>query len=267
MARPRRRFGQHFLTNPRILDRIAAALDPAPGDAVLEIGPGKGTLTGALLRRGARVTAIEVDRDLGRDLRARVPALRLVEGDALKLDWIALMADQGPAWLLTGNVPYNITSPLLEKALTPPRPGRIVFLVQREVADRVTSRHATAAYGALTIGVQSVARAERLFTVPRGAFHPAPRVDSAVIRLVPLATPLVADGDVAAFRRFVTSLFGFRRKQIGRGLRELTAWSPERVAGVLRAMDIAPVVRPETLAPATFVGLHRAMIDAGWQGS
>jgi 16S rRNA (adenine1518-N6/adenine1519-N6)-dimethyltransferase len=266
MARPRRRFGQHFLTNPRILDRIAAALDPAPNDAVLEIGPGKGTLTEALLRRGARVTAIEVDRDLGRDLRVRLPALRLVEGDALKLDWTALMGDQG-AWLLTGNIPYNLTSPLLEKALTPPRPGRIVFLVQREVADRVTARHATSAYGALTIGVQSVARAERLFTVPRGAFHPVPRVDSAVIRLVPLATPLVADRDVGGFRRFVTGLFGFRRKQIGRGLRELTRWSPERVEGVLRAMDIAPMVRPETLSPATFVGLHHAMIDAGWEGS
>jgi 16S rRNA (adenine1518-N6/adenine1519-N6)-dimethyltransferase len=267
MVRPRRRFAQHFLTNPRVLDRIAAALDPAPGDAVLEIGPGKGTLTAALLRRGARVTAIEIDRDLARDLRAGFPALRVVEGDALRLDWHALMADQAGPWLLTGNIPYNITSPLLEKALTPPRPARIVFLVQREVADRVTARHATSAYGALTIGVQSAAQAERLFTVPRGAFHPAPRVDSAVIRLVPRTTPLVAERDAAAFRRFVTGVFSFRRKQIGRGLRELTGWSPERVEGILRGADIAPTVRPETLAPAAFAALLGAVIDAGWEGS
>ena len=141
MGRPRRRFGQHFLTNPRLLERIADALHPEPGDIVLEIGPGQGALTEALLRRGARVTAIEIDRDLVTVLRDRLPQVKVVEGDALELAWNEVAAPATPgAYLLSGNIPYNITSPLLDKALTPPRPRRIVFLVQKEVANRVTAR-------------------------------------------------------------------------------------------------------------------------------
>ncbi|HSB53069.1 MAG TPA: rRNA adenine dimethyltransferase family protein, partial [Gemmatimonadales bacterium] len=129
MARPRRRFGQHFLTNPVILERIVDALDPGPEDAVLEIGPGPGALTDALLRRGARVTGIEIDRDLVAQLRQRCAGARIVEGDALALDWHTIVAPGAPgAWLLAGNIPYNITSPLLDKALTPPRPRRVGFL-------------------------------------------------------------------------------------------------------------------------------------------
>lgn len=266
MARPRRRFGQHFLTNTHLLDRIVTALDPAPGDPVLEIGPGPGTLTDALLRRGVRVTAIEIDRDLGASLSTRLPALRLVIGDALEVDWVELMAGQGPRWLLTGNIPYQITSPLLEKALTPPRPARIVFLVQREVCDRVTAKPGTPAYGSLSVGVQAVATAERLFTVPAGAFHPPPRVDSAVIQVSPKAEPVVPDGGFRSFRRLVTGLFGFRRKQLVRGLRELTGWAAPEVEGVLTGLGIAPAVRPEVLTPEQFAALHGAMIDAGWRG-
>lgn len=268
MPRPRRRFGQHFLTNTRILDRIAEALDPAPGDLVLEIGPGHGALTRALLDRGAGVVAIEIDRDLAPALRASFPDIRVVEGDALELDWHALV--QGPQgvmpvrWHVTGNIPYNITSPLIDKAMTPPRPFRIVFLVQKEVADRVTAVAGTGEYGALTVGVQSVTKAERLFTVPAGAFHPAPRVDSAVIRLTPLAQPLIADDAVTAFRSTVTGLFGFRRKQLGRGIRELTGWSAEAATAVLEKEGIDPTVRPEVLTPAQFASLHRALVDGGF---
>jgi len=266
MGRPRRRFGQHFLTNPRLLDRIAAALDPAPGDLVLEIGPGQGALTEALLRRGARVTAIEIDRDLIPVVRDRFPQVQVVEGDALRLDWNEVVAPASPgAYLLSGNIPYNITSPLLDKALTPPRPRRIVFLVQKEVADRVTARPNTSEYGALTVGVQAVAHAERLFSIPAGAFHPPPRVDSAVIRLVPRADPLVPDALVGSFRRMVTGLFSFRRKQLIRGLRELTGWPADRVALLLQLLGLDPSHRPEVLAPAEFAALHHRLVDEGWR--
>ena len=161
---------------------------PAPATVVLEVGPGMGGLTAPLLERAGRVIAIEKDRDLIPVLKSRFPSLDLVEADALDLDWHTL-AQPGEALLVTGNIPYNITSPLLDKALLPPRPGRIVFLVQKEVADRVTAAPGTPEYGALSIGVQVVARAERLFTVPAGAFHPRPKVDSAVLRLTPLADP------------------------------------------------------------------------------
>jgi 16S rRNA (adenine1518-N6/adenine1519-N6)-dimethyltransferase len=262
--RPRKRFGQHFLTNTRILSRIVDALDPSPGDRVLEIGPGQGALTAELVARGADVTAIEVDRDLVPVLREKFPSVRVAEGDALELDWHEVM---GPApFLLTGNIPYNITSPLLDKALTPPRPARIVFLVQKEVADRITAAPGSSDYGALTVGIQTVATAERLFKVPAGAFNPPPKVDSAVVRLAPRATPLLQDDEVALFRRFVTGLFGFRRKQLLRGLRELTGWSPEPVSALLRRLGVDPTARPEVLEPALFVALFRELVDGGWAG-
>ncbi len=266
MGHPKRRFGQHFLTNPRLLDRIAEALDPTPGDRTLEIGPGRGSLTEALLRRGARVTAIEIDRDLVPGLRARFPEVTVVEGDVLEVDWAAVLGSAGDGgYLLTGNIPYNITSPILDRALQPPRPRRIVFLVQREVADRVTAAPGSGTYGSLTVGVGAVASAERLFVVPAGAFTPPPRVDSAVIRLVPRPEPLVSDAALPGFRRLVTGLFGLRRKQLVRGVRQLTGWDAQRALQLLARLGLTPTARPETLAPADFVALHRGLVDEGWQ--
>jgi len=263
--RPRKRFGQHFLTNPRILARIVDALDLAPGARVLEIGPGQGALTAELLARRIELTAIEVDRDLVLHLRQQFPDIDIIEGDALALDWHAIMAERGgPGWVLTGNIPYNITSPLLDRALLPPRPLRIVLLVQKEVADRITAKAGDDDYGALTIGVQAVMTAERLFRVPAGAFHPAPRVDSAVVRLTPRAEPLIRDDETVGFRRFVTGMFGFRRKQLVRGLRELTGWDAERVAGVVGRLGLDPTARPEVLEPSQFVAIFRALVDGGW---
>ena len=166
--------------------------------------------------------------------------------------------------LVAGNIPYNITSPLIDKALAPPRPARIVFLVQKEVADRVGAAPGGEAYGALSVGVQAVARAERLFTVPAGAFYPRPKVDSAVLRLTPLAVPIVANEEVEPFRRLVVGLFGFRRKQLGRGLRELTGWDAERVGAALALAGIDASARPETVSPAAFAALLRALVDGGW---
>ncbi len=261
MPRAKRRLGQHFLTDRRLLGRIADALGAGAGDTVLEIGPGPGGLTAALAERAGRLVAIEKDRELVPGLRERFPGVTIVEADALETDWHALV---GGRFLLAGNIPYNITSPLIDKALEPPVPARIVFLVQKEVADRVTARAGEPAYGALSAGVQSVARAERLFTVPAGAFHPRPKVDSAVLRLTPLEAPLVSPVDQPRYRRLVVGLFGFRRKQLARGLRELTGWDAPAVAAVLERTGIPPDVRPEVLAAADFADLLPVLVDAGW---
>lgn len=262
MPRAKRRLSQHFLSDRNILDRIADAVGPTEQDTVLEIGPGTGGLTEALAGRAGKLVAIEKDAELIPGLRERVPAATIVAADALEADWHAVA---GADFLVAGNIPYNITSPLIDKALAPPRPRRIVFLVQKEVADRVGAAPGSDAYGALSIGVQAVAAAERLFTVPAGAFHPRPQVDSAVLRLTPLATPLVTDAEVEPFRRLVVGLFGFRRKQIGRGLRELTGWGADRAAIVLASAGIDVAVRPETVSPGRFVALLRVLVDGGWQ--
>ena len=265
--RPKKRLGQHFLRHQSVLERIADALGPGPGDLVVEIGPGEGTLTGVLAARGARVVAIEKDRDLVPALRSRFPKVAVVEGDALNLDWRAAAgALPDEPLLVTGNIPYGITSPLLDQALEPPRPRRIVFLVQKEVAERVAARPGTSAYGALSVGVQTVAAVEKLFAVPAGAFHPPPRVSSAVIRLTPLAAPALRDAQVAEFRRFVVGLFGFRRKQLLRGLRELTGWPVDRAREALARAGARATARPETLEPAAFLRLLAAVVDGGWRG-
>jgi 16S rRNA (adenine1518-N6/adenine1519-N6)-dimethyltransferase len=263
VPRAKRRLGQHFLTDPRLLARIADALQAGPADTVLEIGPGLGGLTGPLLERAGRVITVEKDRELIPVLRGRFPGLEVNEGDALDLDWHAL-APPDTRLLVTGNIPYNITTPLIDKALLPPRPSRIVFLVQREVAERVTAAPDTAAYGALSIGVQAVAKAERLFAIPAGAFQPRPKVDSAVLRLTPLAQPLISDQERESFRILVVGLFGFRRKQVLRGLREFTGWEARRVSELLASAGVPETVRPEVLSPAKFVELHRTLVDGGW---
>ena len=244
MPRAKRRLGQHFLHDPRILARIAAATGVGPGDTVLEIGPGPGGRTAAHAPPGAR-------------------GVTIAQGDALELDWHAL-AGSG-RFVVAGNIPYNITSPLIDKALAAPLPERIVFLVQKEVADRVAAPAGQGSYGALSIGVQAVARVERLFPVPAGAFLPAPKVDSAVLRLTPLAEPLVSPGDRAVFRALVVGLFGLRRKQLLRALRELTGWPADRCAGALAAAAIGAADRIETLPPVAVARLYGVLVDDGWR--
>ncbi|MGH7568726.1 MAG: 16S rRNA (adenine(1518)-N(6)/adenine(1519)-N(6))-dimethyltransferase RsmA [Gemmatimonadales bacterium] len=282
MSAPQRppRLGQHFLADPRLLRRIAATLDPTPSDVVLEIGPGKGGLTDVLAPAVGRVIAIERDRRLAyecgvRNAECGVTNVEIVLGDALKLDWHVLLgshvavphsAFRTPHWKIVGNIPYNITSPLIAKALTPPLPERIVFLVQREVAERVAARPGTKPYGALSVGVQALARVERLFTIGRGAFRPPPRVESAVLRLTPLALPLVAPEEVAPLRTFVTACFTRRRKQLANAVLVAVAGgvgsggagsSRARVVEGLRALGLDPAARPETLEPGMFVRLLR----------
>ncbi len=269
--RPVKRLGQHFLTDPHILQGIVDALDPAPDDVVLEIGAGRGSLTDALLARGLQVIAIERDARLASALRDARCEMRdaknlvIVEGDALRLDWHALVRDHShpasriphPAFSIVGNIPYAITTPLIDKALTPPLPARVVFLVQAEVADRVAAAPGSKVYGALSVGVQAVCAVERLFTVRAGAFTPRPKVQSAVLRLTPLAQPLVAPDESAAFRAFVTACFTRRRKQLRNVLIAVTGRSAAQVASGLAGLGLAASARPETLAPPDFVRLLR----------
>lgn len=263
MPRAKRRLGQHFLYDPRILSRIAAATGAGPGDTVLEIGPGPGGLTAALAKTGARIVAIEKDAELIEPLAARLPGVVVARGDALDLDWHAVAG--GGRFIVAGNIPYNITSPLIDKALTAPLPERVVFLVQKEVADRVAAPPGEGSYGALSVGVQAAARVERLFGVPAGAFQPPPKVDSAVLRLTPLDAPLISPDDRASFRNLVVGLFGFRRKQMLRATRELTGWSAEQAGAVLSASGIGETTRVEVLSPADLARLHGRLVDDGWR--
>ena len=273
-SKPRaiKRLGQHVLTDPRILRRIADAVESGPADTVIEIGPGPGGLTAELARRAERVVAIEKDHSLATGLRGRWTNVAVVEGDALAEDWHRLAAvpaaAAGPVrgYRVAGNIPYNITSPLIDKALDPPRPELIAFLVQREVADRVAAAPGTSAYGALSVGVQAVARVERSFRVVAGSFTPPPQVDSALLTIRPVADPLVEASMAAAFRRLVVGLFGFRRKQLIRGLRGLTGWPADRVVAALTKAGITPTVRPEDIPPAGFAALLGAVVDGGWGG-
>jgi len=266
-----RRLGQHFLTDRNILSKIVDALDPAPDDVVLEIGAGKGALTRVLAPRVRVVRAIETDRRLAHDCGLTIADCGLhnvdvVPGDALKLDWHAFVGShlptpqstiRNPQFKVVGNIPYAITSPLIDKALTPPLPERIVFLVQAEVADRLAAPPGSKTYGALSVGVQAVCRVERLFTVRAGAFTPPPRVASAVVRLAPLVPPLVTDAELLPLRRLVSACFSRRRKQLRNVLLGVTGQSAATVGEGLSALQLDPAARPETLAPATYVRLLR----------
>jgi 16S rRNA (adenine1518-N6/adenine1519-N6)-dimethyltransferase len=253
----RKSLGQHFLTDPRILTRLADALQLSGQETVIEIGPGRGALTDVLLPRCARLVAIEYDRQLASRLRERYatqPSVTIVEADVLTVELSALA--RGP-YRLAGNVPYYITTPILFHALARPRPDVAVYLVQREVATRIVAAPGDRDYGALSVNVQAVARAELLFRVPAGAFRPPPKVESAAIRLTPRADPVVAAEEEAPFRALVQGAFSLRRKQMRRVARTLWDLDAERADALLAKAGIDPTARPETLAPAAFAALMR----------
>ncbi|HVE78738.1 MAG TPA: 16S rRNA (adenine(1518)-N(6)/adenine(1519)-N(6))-dimethyltransferase RsmA [Gemmatimonadaceae bacterium] len=257
-----KRLGQHFLADPRILERIADALGEVDGRTVIEIGPGRGALTELLVARGARVTAVELDRALAEVLRERYAArgVTVVQGDILETP-LAALAD-GP-FLLVGNVPYYITTPILFHALRPPRPERAVYLVQREVGERIVAAPGSKVYGALSVNVQAVASAELLFGVPAGAFRPPPTVESAVVRLTPRTDPAVTPDREDALRALVQEAFGLRRKQLRRVVRTVARLGAEAADAALVAAAIDPEARPETLAPADFARLLGALEGTG----
>ena len=264
--RPKRRFGQHFLTDPHILGRIADASLLDPSDTVVEIGPGRGALTQALRARAAHVIAIEVDRDLAALLRARYAgdaAVTVVEADVLETPPGTLGGDEPGGYVLVGNVPYYITTPIIFQSLEAPRPKRAVFLVQREVAERIVAPPGGKTYGSLSVNVRAFARAEMLFAVRAGAFLPAPKVESAVVRLTPLDTPLVPPDLEAEFRGFVQDVFGLRRKQMRRVLRTITGLPVESVDAMLGRAGLDPMSRPETLSVEQFARLLRVVHETG----
>ena len=273
-----KRLGQHFLSDPRILDRIAEALALDGSETVVEIGPGRGGLTDRLIPRASRVAIIEIDRALAALLRTKYadqPKVEVIERDALTVSFAeaaqglvrpageeSLVADAGampPAYVVVGNVPYYITTPLLFQSLVPPRPSRSVFLVQREVAERIVAPAGSESYGALSANVQALADARIMFRVPPGAFQPPPKVDSAVIRIAALTTPLITRDEEIPFRKLVQGSFGLRRKQMRKVVRTLTGLAAIDAEAVLDAAAVGPEARPETLPPERFAAILRAL--------
>lgn len=254
-----RKFGQHFLSDKKVLTAIVDALAPTPSDTVVEVGPGGGSLTDILVERSGRVIAVEIDRALAENLREKYrnrSNVEIVEGDILDTD---LTSVAGSGYLLIGNVPYYITTPIVFRALEAPLPRRSVFLVQREVAERMAAKAGDDAYGALTVNVAVVASVEQVLSVPAAAFRPPPKVESAVVRLTPLAQPLVPVDSLDSFRAFVQAAFGQRRKQMQRVLRSVRGVSAEQAAKVLAQVGIDPSARPEVVAPREFANLFEAI--------
>ena len=248
---PRRRFGQNFLADPHYVARIVEAIAPVRGDNLVEIGPGLGALTRPLLERAGHLTAIEIDRDLAARLAAELrEGLTLHVGDALEFDFAAL----GPSLRVVGNLPYNISTPLLfHLASFAPQLVDLHVMLQKEVVARMVARPATADYGRLTVMLHAKFRITRLFTVPPGAFRPAPKIDSAVARLVPLQDDRPRIASEALYARIVAAAFGQRRKTLRNALAAICS------ASELTAADIDPAARGETLAVADFVRLANAL--------
>jgi 16S rRNA (adenine1518-N6/adenine1519-N6)-dimethyltransferase len=249
MIRARRRFGQHFLHDNRVLARIVDAIDPKPGERIVEIGPGRGALSRPLLERCGRLEAIEIDRDLIPVLRGRCAGageLVVHEGDVLEMDLSEILGGGAPL-RVCGNLPYNISTPLLFHLLE----SRAViadmhFMLQKEVVDRIVAPPGGKIYGRLTVMLAAACRAEALFHVGRGAFQPPPAVDSTVVRLLPHRSVPFPLPDRARFARIVASAFSMRRKTLRNSLRGLVT------AAQFDAAGIDANRRPETLAPAEF---------------
>lgn len=247
----RKRFGQHFLVDRHYLERIVAALDPKGDDNIVEIGPGLGALTRPLLARVAHLTVVEIDRDLAARLTAEFPPERLTlhVADALEFDFGSLGLDLR----VVGNLPYNISSPLLFHLAQYDASMRdVTVMLQREVVDRMAAAPDTAEYGRLSVMLQVRFRIERLFTVPPGAFRPRPQVESAVVRLTPLHDSRPRLVDEALFARIVAAAFGQRRKTLRNAARALVAPDAFERSG------IDPGRRGETLSVEEFVALSDA---------
>lgn len=257
MARPRKRFGQHFLQDSQIIDRILRAVDPQPGETLLEIGPGQGALTLPLLRRCGQLIAVEIDRDLVPVLKSQaagVGDLEIVNADILAFD-LANIGLQGDLRLV-GNLPYNISTPLLFHLLQ--YRDCILdmhFMLQKEVVDRMAAGPGSKAYGRLGIMLGCYLNIESLFDVPPEAFEPPPEVNSAVVRLDPLPTGTYDITDEAELSALVAKAFMQRRKTLRNALRE------KADAGDFEALGIDAGLRPEQLAIADYVRLSNHLLS------
>jgi len=249
---PRKRFGQHFLHDRGVIDKIVAAIAPASQDAMVEVGPGLGALTAPLLDRVARLHAIEVDRDLASRLAAAHDPTRLIvhRGDVLHFDF-----DELPDRLrVVGNLPYNVSTPLLFHLI--PHAARLRdlhFMLQREVVDRMVAAASTPDYGRLSIMLQHQFDMRKLFEVKAGAFRPPPKVDSAFVRMLPKPISALRARDAAMFARVVTTAFTKRRKTLRNALDGVID------EAALRALGIDPSLRPENLALDDYVAIANAI--------
>ena len=251
LPRARKRFGQHFLTDRHYLERVVAAIDPQPGDAVLEIGPGPGALTEALAPKVAHLHVVEIDRDLAAALRERFAPDRVTvhEGDALAFD----LAQLPPGTRVVGNLPYNISTPILfHIAASAERIRDCVFMLQKEVVERMVAQPDTADYGRLSVMLQYRFAMALAFMVPPGAFTPPPKVESAIVRMRPLGADRLRAVDDEALARIVAAAFSQRRKTLRNALRALGDEAAFRGTGI----DLGR--RGETLSVAEFVRLADA---------
>ncbi len=246
MHRPRKRFGQNFLVDEAVVARIVEAIAPAANDKLVEIGPGLGALTAPLMARLERLHVVEIDRDLAARLREASPSEKLVvhTGDALEFDFSRF----GAGLRVVGNLPYNISTPLLFHLA---RHGAalcdVTVMLQKEVVERIVARPGTAEYGRLSVMLRYRFAVETLFDVPSGAFRPTPQVQSALIRLLPRPPQELAASDEGLFGAIVTAAFGQRRKTLRNALARYLH------AADYAALDLDPGLRGETLDVATFV--------------
>ena len=250
--RAKKRLGQHFLHDPAVIRRLVETIRPAASDTMVEIGGGPGALTLPLLEKLERLHVVEVDHDLAIELPGRVPnpgRLVVHEADALQFDFAALAA--GPRALrVVGNLPYNISTPLLFHLLGFRAAIKDMHvMLQREVVERMTAKPGGKQYGRLTVMLALWAKSELCFNVGPGAFSPRPKVWSSVVRLTPHAAPPFAVDDHERFADLVAHLFSMRRKTLGRALKGKLS------AAQISAAGIDPVARPETLEPADFARL------------
>ena len=247
--RPRKRFGQHFLRDPGVIDAILSVIAPGPDDVVVEIGPGQGALTTALASRSGHLHAIEIDRDLAHTLRARFADagnVTIHEADALGFDFCAL----GESLRVVGNLPYNISTPLLFRLLEQKYCiSDMHFMLQKEVVDRMAAEPGGKAYGRLTVMLGCHFSIDGLFDVDPLAFDPPPAVVSAVVRLVPLAEDAFRIDDPKTLERVVATAFSQRRKTVRNALRRIAGPDDFSAAG------IDPSLRPEAIPISDFVAL------------
>lgn len=254
MVFARKRFGQNFLHDVRVIEQIVQAIDPQPDEALVEIGPGRGALTEPLLAACGRLDAVEIDRDLAAELRARFGTLGLTlhEADALEFDFAALATARGRKLRIIGNLPYNVSTPLLFHLLQAHDSLLdLHIMLQREVIERICASPGSGEYGRLTVMLAPWVIAEHLFDVGPGAFRPAPQVWSAVARLVIRETPAFAVDQ--RYAKVVAAAFSQRRKTLRNALRALLD------AATIEACGIDPGVRPETLTPQEFGRLASAL--------
>ncbi len=251
--RARKRFGQNFLQSRQIIDNIIRSLNLQPGNNVLEIGPGLGALTQPLLQKLDQLTAIEIDRDLQAHLTEMHGAggkLTVISADALTVDY----SQFGERIRVIGNLPYNISTPLLLRLLHyTPHIDDMHFMLQKEVVDRIAAGPGSKAYGRLSVMLQYYCDVEHLFDVPPEAFHPQPKVDSAVVRLTPHTSSPYPAVEFADLERLVACAFSMRRKTLANNLKPVIS------ATELTAMGIDPVLRPEQISVMDYVRLAKVI--------